>query len=109
MDFEKHINRMRKFYKLQRNRLLQIIASCPQREKLTIEEADAGLHFLVKVDTALSDEALVQRCAGFGLKIRMLSSYYHGQPPESSLHRIVVNYSGLQDEDMEKLQQILNG
>ena len=105
--FEQHINRMRKFYKLQRNRLLQIIASCPQREKLTIEEADAGLHFLVKVDTALSDEALVQRCAGFGLKIRMLSSYYHGQPPESSLHRIVVNYSGLQDEDLQKLAKIL--
>ena len=105
--FEQHINRMRKFYKLQRNRLLEIIDACPQREKLTIEEADAGLHFLVKVDTALSDEALVQRCAGFGLKIRMLSSYYHGQPPESSLHRIVVNYSGLQDEDLQKLAKIL--
>ena len=105
--FEQHINRMRKFYKLQRNRLLQIITSCPQREKLTIEEADAGLHFLVKVDTALSDEALVRYCAGLGLKIRMLSSYYHGQPPESSLHRIVVNYSGLQDGDLEKLAKIL--
>ena len=105
--FEQHINRMRKFYKLQRNRLLGIITSCPQREKLTIEEADAGLHFLVKVDTDLSDEALVQYCADLGLKIRMLSSYYHGQPPEGSLHRIVVNYSGLQDGDMEKLAKIL--
>lgn len=106
--FEQHINRMRKFYKLQRNRLLEIIASCPQREKLTIEEADAGLHFLVKVDTNLSDEALVRYCADLGLKIRMLSSYYHGQPPEESLHRIVVNYSGLQDEDLEKLAKILS-
>ena len=105
--FEQHINRMRKFYKLQRNRLLQIIAACPQREKLTIEEADAGLHFLVKVDTALSDEGLVRHCAGLGLKIRMLSSYYHGHPPEKSLHRIVVNYSGLRNEDLERLKEIL--
>ena len=105
--FEQHINRMRKFYKLQRNRLLQIIAACPQREKLTIEEADAGLHFLVQVDTTLSDEELVQYCKAAGLKIRMLSSYYHGTPPEESLHRIVVNYSGLQDGDLETLRRIL--
>ena len=63
----------------------------------------------MKVDPDLSDEALVQYCADLGLKIRMLSSYYHGQPPEGSLHRIVVNYSGLQDGDMEKLAKILEG
>lgn len=105
--FEQHINRMRKFYKLQRNRLLQIIASCPQQDKLTIEEADAGLHFLVKVDTVLSDEVLERYCARMGVKIRTLSRYYHGLPPEESLHRIVVNYSGLQDEDLERLKTIL--
>ncbi len=105
--FEKHINRMRKFYKLQRNRLLEVIASCPQREKLTMEEADAGLHFLVKVETTLSDPALEQYCAGLGLKIRTLSSYYHGEAPETSRHRIVVNYSGLQDGDLQKLEMIL--
>ena len=106
--FEKHINRMRKFYKLQRDRLVQIVAGCPQREKLTIEEADAGLHFLVKVDTALTDPELEAYCARRGLKIRTLSSYYHGTPPEESLHRILVNYSGLRDEDLEKLKAILN-
>ena len=107
--FEKHINRMRKFYKLQRNRLLSIIKNCPQAGVLTIEEADAGLHFLVKVDTALTDPELEAYCAKLGLKIRTLSSYYQGPVPESSLHRVVVNYSGLQDGDMEKLQHILNG
>ena len=107
--FEKHINRMRKFYKQQRNRLLQIIRTCPQKNILTIEEADAGLHFIVKVDTSLSDEALEQHCAGLGLKIRTLSRYYHGAVPEGSLHRIVVNYSGLQDGDLEKLEKILEG
>ncbi len=105
--FEKHINRMRKYYKLQRNRLLEIIRTCPQREKLTMEEADAGLHFIVKVDTALSDEALTARCADLGLKIRTLSSYYHGPVPEKSLHRIVVNYSGLKNEDLQHLAAIL--
>lgn len=106
--FEQHINRMRKFYRQQRNRLFQIIAACPYRDRLAIEEADAGLHFLVKVETALTDGALEEYCAGMGLKIRTLSRYYHGPAPEESLHRIVVNYSGLQDEDLEKLAEILN-
>ena len=106
--FEQHINRMRKFYKLQRNRLLEIIRCCPKRDILTIEEADAGLHFLVKVDTSLSDEALQRHCEGLGLKIRMLSSYYHGPAPRENLHRVVVNYSGLKDEDLERLREILS-
>ena len=106
--FEQHINRMRKFYKLQRDRLVRIITACPQRDKLTIEEADAGLHFLVKVDTTLTDPELEAYCADRGMKIRTLSSYYHGDPPADSLHRILVNYSGLRDEDLEKLKAILN-
>ena len=86
---------------------MQLISQCPQRHRLTIEEADAGLHFLVKVDTALSDPELEDYCARQGVKIRTLSSYYHGQPPAESLHRIVVNYSGLRDGDLEKLAEIL--
>ena len=106
--FEKHINRMRKFYRSRRNRLLEILKNCRWAPLLTIEEADAGLHFLVKVDTQLSDQELESFCRKLGLKVWCLSNYYHGTTPESSLHRIVVNYSGLSDEDLELLQQILN-
>ncbi len=101
--FEKHINRMRKFYRGQRNRLLDILKTCPWADRLTIEEADAGLHFLLKVDTDLTDEALEAFCEGLGLKVRSLSGYYHGPVPESSRHRLVINYSGLTEQDLENL------
>jgi GntR family transcriptional regulator/MocR family aminotransferase len=105
--FEKHINRMRKFYRSRRNRLLQLLKSCSWAQKLTIEEADAGLHFLVQVDTDLSDEMLERFCGEKGLRVRCLSRYYDGTPPRESLHKIVVNYSGLRDEDLDKLAEIL--
>lgn len=105
--FEKHINRMRKFYRSRRNRLLEILGSCRWADRLSIEEADAGLHFLVKVDTDVSDQTLEDFCAALGLRVRCLSRYYFGQPPASSLHRIVVNYSGLKDEDLDRLTEIL--
>ena len=105
--FEKHINRMRKFYRSRRNRVLEILSGCRWAEKLTIEEADAGLHFLVKVDTDLPDPALEDLCAGMGLRVRCLSRYYFGTPPRESLHKIVVNYSGLREEDLARLADIL--
>ena len=105
--FEKHINRMRKYYRNSRNRLLEILAHCRWADKLAIEEADAGLHFLVKVDTLVSDDALEAFCQRLGLRVRCLSRYYVGTPPVESLHKIVVNYSGLREEDLARLAEIL--
>ncbi len=104
--FEKHINRMRKFYKSRRNRLLSAIAASPLADRLTILEENAGLHFLVKVKTALSDDALVRRCAAAGIRIRSLSSYYHGQQVTDS-HCLVVNYSGLGEQALAQLEDLL--
>ena len=105
--FEKHINRMRKFYKARRNRVLSAIENCPVASRLTILEENAGLHFLVQVDTALSDSALTDRCRDAGLDIRSLGSYYHTPDPRPDTRCLVVNYSGLSDADLLKLEQIL--
>lgn len=105
--FEKHINRMRKFYRARRNYLAQLLQRCRWAEKLTIQEADAGLHFLVKVNTGLSDKDLVSCCRDMGLQVLPLSSYYHDRVPENAQHTLVINYSGLTDGDMQLLEQLL--
>lgn len=101
--FEKHINRMRKAYRSRRNRVISALNGCAFADRLEIREEDAGLHFLLKVDTALSDEALVARCAGAGLRVRALSSYYHREVPEAERHCLVINYAGLPEEELERL------
>lgn len=106
--FEKHINRIRKFYKLQRNRILNLLHTCRYAALVTIEEADAGLHFIVKVDTSLSDADLEAYCQQLGLQVHCLSRYYHGPVPQDDLHKLVVNYSGLREADLERLQEILS-
>ena len=98
--FEKHINRMRKYYKSCRNRLVERLEALEYSDKLIIQEKDAGLHFLVKVDTTLTDEELTAWCLQRGVKIRALSSYYHGPVPEQDRGCLVVNYSGLRDEEL---------
>ena len=105
--FEKHINRMRKFYKSLRNRVLAVIENCPFSDRLTILEENAGLHFLLRVDSALTDEELVAQCARIGLRIRSIGSYYHGRVPPEYDRTLVVNYSGLSEEDLDKLTDAL--
>jgi len=101
--FEKHINRMRKYYKTSRNRLVGRLESREYASLLTVQEKDAGLHFLVKVDTAMAEEELVAWCARQGVKVRTLSSYYHGPVPEQDRNCLVVNYSGLREEDLDRI------
>ena len=107
--FEKHINRMRKFYKSRRNRVLSAITGCHLADRLSILEENAGLHFLVRVDTAQSDAALVAYCSRVGLRLRSLASYYQDTVPGWAEHCLVVNYSGLTDEQLEQLERILRG
>ncbi len=105
--FEKHINRMRKFYKTRRNRMLSAIENSPMADRLTILEENAGLHFLVKVNTRLTDWELVRRCNDAGIRIRSLSSYYHSPESLQDTHCLVVNYSGLTETALTTLETIL--
>ena len=105
--FEKHLNRMRKFYRSRRNRVLSAIENSALKEKVTILEENAGLHFLVKVDTLLSDKELVAYCANAGIRIRALSDYCHDGQFSVDSHCLIVNYSGLTDEHLTQLEKIL--
>lgn len=92
--FEKHINRMRIFYKKQRNFLIDAINSSRLSKMVKIHEADAGLHFLLEVKTRLSDEELIEKARKNGLKIVCLSQYYHNTD-NAVFHTLIVNYSSI--------------
>jgi GntR family transcriptional regulator/MocR family aminotransferase len=104
--FEKHINRMRKAYRTTRNRVVEVLGNCPFAKNITILEQNAGLHFILKVDSSLSDDEMVKKCARAGIRIRALSDYFHGTEALDT-HCLVVNYAGLKNEDIDKLADIL--
>ena len=63
-------------------------------------EQDAGLHFLVRLDTRLPDAALRSRAAERWL-LALLSDYYSARS-SAPQHIVVVNYSGI---DLERLPE----
>ena len=98
--FEKHINRMRKLYKNRRNLVISFLNRCPFADRLTILEQDAGLHFLLKVDTALTDGELTTRLARVGIRVQALSEFYHDTAENRRC--LVINYSGIREDALEQ-------
>ena len=99
--YEQHINRMRNRYRQKRDAVIEAIRTGPLAGKVEIMEQDAGLHFLLRLDTSRSDEDLRRTAAEKGIRLAFLSDYYYcrAAAPE---HVLVVNYSGIELEALKK-------
>ena len=98
--FEKHINRMQKYYLNKRDRLLNIIERSPLSSHVEISEKDSGLHFLMKIKTTLPDSEVVLKLQQNGIKVTALSQYYK-ETSNDSEHVFIINYSFVNEENLE--------
>ena len=92
--FEKHINRTR------RNRVIELLEESAFADQITILEQDAGLHFLLRIDTDKRDSELTALCASAGIRVLALSDYYEDAVPAWAERCLVINYSGLEEEQL---------
>lgn len=92
--FERHIYRMRKFYKAQRSFLIKTIKNSCLHDNVKIIEHSAGLHFLLKLSTALSDQKVTEAARTRGLLISCLSEHCQAPNIMCEPSTLVINYSG---------------
>ena len=104
--FERHINRMRHYYKRQRDSVIHLLKCSPLRDRITILEEDSGLHFLMKIQTNMSDEAIVKAANKQGIRLSCLSNYFY-DPSRQEDGVIIVNYSGIDYDKTEEAMQRL--
>lgn len=97
--FERHINRMRTYYRNKRDQLLSYLSSSSIASALTVEGENSGLHFLLHLATNASDEELKKAAATQKISIKFLSDYYHDKTNDNS-HTMLMNYTGLEDEKL---------
>lgn len=95
--FDRHISRMRKYYREIRSLLTDGLGEAVSSGKIQIYGKDSGLHFLMTVDTALSDTELCRLFRRHGVKIRALSEFMFEQ--KSDTHTLLVNDSSLSPEN----------
>ena len=106
--FEKHINRMRTYYRKIRDELLDAIANSALAAHCNIAEEDSGLHFLLHIDTSLPDDALSAKAKEYGLHLSFLSEYYEKGSPNIPAHTLIINYSGLTSEKIPQVITLLS-
>ncbi|MDO4178241.1 MAG: PLP-dependent aminotransferase family protein [Phascolarctobacterium sp.] len=104
--FEKHINRMRNYYRKQRDSLLALIKSSDVASFVNISEEDAGLHFLIHLDIPCTDAEFKARLDAKRIRIAALSEYYHNHNFKTE-HDFILNYSSLSEANIEEAVQLL--
>lgn len=107
--FERHITRMRNYYKKQRSLILDAFSSSPIANISDVEERSAGTHFLLKVNTSLNENEIRKAAKNADLSISMYSDYSHFVNNEQ--HRtLVINYAAIESskirEVVDRLSQI---
>ena len=104
--FEQHLSRMRKEYRSRRDAVLSAFQSSSFSNRITLAEQGAGLHFLLRLDTTQSDEALRHRAEKLGVKLSFLSDYA-AIPQSDFSHTLVVNYADLEPGRLPETMALL--
>lgn len=105
--FEKHVSRMKRHYRLLRDQLLQRLRRSPLADRMTVQGDEAGLHFLLHLQTGLSDEALEQQLLAGGIRAASLRHYAVDLPDEVLQGRMVIQYSDLEEADLPRVVAVL--
>jgi len=98
--FERHINRLKTYYKGVREGLLQRIKG---DKNLQIFDTGSGLHFTVRVKNATCDEQIKSCAKALKIRVKCLSDYLFA-PLKNCENIAVINYSGVTVEALNKLK-----
>ena len=99
--FDAHLNRMRVFYRDRRDRVAAVIQASPLAGRCRILHQEAGLHFLLELETHRPDRELAQLAADRGIRLSFLTDYQRTEgaaPP----HTLIINYPALDPEQMAR-------
>ncbi len=101
--FDSHLSRMKVFYRSRRDAVLEAIQASPLAGRCQVYGQNAGLHFLLKLDTGRDDRTLARLAEENGLRLSFLSEYCL-ETNDALSHTLVVHYPGA---DLERLKQAL--
>lgn len=104
--FDKHLNRMRLFYQKKRDELITCLKASPLKDYISIHEQESGLHFIMTIDSHLSEDAICQKSRQKGLQLTPISHYYQHHTPQST-NAFIVNYANITAPQIEQIIQML--
>ena len=108
--YEKHLIRMKNYYRNLRNSLILALNKSPLASCTEIHEENAGLHFLLSFKTEIDGKEIKKRLLQNGIIAPMLSEYFDKSNDESFSSdfpdkdkTFVINYSGIKKEAVSEI------
>ncbi|MBP5157883.1 MAG: PLP-dependent aminotransferase family protein [Treponema sp.] len=83
-SYERHINKMKNYYRSLRNNLITAFNNSRLVEAGTIHEENSGLHFLLTMRKEIDARELQERWRAAGIHIQLLSNFYYGSGREAA-------------------------
>lgn len=106
--YERHVNRMRTFYRSTRNQLIAALRTSEVLKRCRIEAQDSGIHFVLDAsDYAPHGEEnmhawsrrVCREAEQCGVRLCAIASYYRGiSVPAKEYSRFLISYGGLSQE-----------
>lgn len=97
--FEKHVNRMRKFYRNKHDLALELLKPLVQQEILQVRGEHAGLHLVLDLQKNLTEDALIAEAEQQGIRLYGIKKHYLS-PTDSASESILLGYSNLSEADI---------
>lgn len=98
--FERHVNRLRAYYRGVRSVLLEKIEKSPLEKEII--ETGGGLHLTVRLPSFASDGEIREAAKARGIKLKCVSDYLSA--PDPSYDRVaVINYSSVEAEKLKEV------
>lgn len=109
-DYERHVNRMRTSYREKRDALVNALLATAIAERLRVEEADSGLHFVLAAESACSEQEIAEAARKEGVLLSPLSDYAQlpqNRETDDGLRRFVVRYGSLDLADAPQTAAVI--
>lgn len=104
--YERHVARMRNYYRQQRSKILTALAQSPLAKRASVEEHAAGLHFILKINGIKDEEKWLAKLEGQGIRLLPVSAFCY-ERKENYRHRFVIYYSDIDPENLKEAFEIM--
>ncbi len=104
--FDRHLNRMRKYYHSQGEKLFSAIKKTGALPTEEISGIESGTHLLVKICTKISDEEIKMKARQRGINLCCLSEFCIGDAAKYQ-SILVLNYSNMDESAMQEIITVL--
>jgi GntR family transcriptional regulator/MocR family aminotransferase len=107
-EYEKYLNRMKINYKAKRDYLISKLLNSDFKDRIRVYGEEAGLHFLVDIETNKSEVYLLEKAKSQGVRVYGISEYFINKCDFSNVKTVVFGYSNLKEEQIDMGVDLLN-